>query len=289
MTNMGKIKKRITVRFFSIDADNSFFNDFVSINQASRINEKCVRVINIRDKKHLIKIHDKLEHSKRPVFFLSVVRERNTWQARALSDGTISAIPLNQGILGDPYYFLVVPECKIILGFTTGPSASVRSVANAILQQFNKDRTSKISLEPISKEREYTRLKDLNELTEVRFSVNPSSLSESGDELPNIFKGLSSSPFLMGSSKLELTLSDFRDTDFTQENLLDAVDYLSDNEFCTKLVVKGVDSEGEEQQLNLNKTYLRHSTNIHIRGNFVDEKMAKTIVLDALNSQSVLQ
>lgn len=286
---MGKIKKRITVLFFSIDADNSFFNDFVSINQANRINEKHVRVINIRGKKHLIKIHDKLEHSKRDVFFLSIVRERNTWQARALSDGTISAIPLNQGILGDPYYYLVVPEGKIILGFTTGPIASVRSVANAILQQFRKDRTSKISLAPISKEQEYERLKDLNELTEVRFSVNPSSLSESGDELPNIFKGLSSSPFMASSSKLELTISDFRDTSFTQENILDAVDYLSDNEYCTTLVVKGVDSEGEKQLLNLNRAYLRYSTIIHIRGNFVDEKIAKNIVLDALNSQNILK
>lgn len=286
---MGKIKKRITVRFFSIDANNSFFNDFASINQANRINEKLVRVFNIRDKKHLIKIHDKLEHSKRDLFFLSVVRERNTWQARALSDGTISAIPLNQGILGDLYYFLVIPECKIILGFTTGPNASVRSVANAILQQFKKDRTSKISLEPISKEREYARLKDLNKLTEVRISVNPSSLSESEDELPNIFKGLSSSPFMTSSSKLELTISDFRDTGFSQENLLDAIDYLSDNECCTSLIVKGVDCKGEKQQLNLNKTYLRYSTIIHIRGNFVDEKMAKNIVFDALNSQNVLE
>lgn len=286
---MGKIKKRITVRFFSIDAPNSFFNDFVSINQANRINEKPVRVINIREKKHLIKIHDKFEHSKGDVFFLSVVRERNTWQARALSDGTISAIPLNQGLLGDPYYFLVVPECKIILGFTTGPSASVRSVGNAILQQFKKDRTSKISLEPISKEREYEKLKDLSELTEVRFSINPSLLSEYGDELPNIFRGLNSSPFMTSSSKLELTISDFADIGFTQENIFDTIDYLSDNECCTTLVVKGVDGSGEKQQLNLNKTSLRYIKIIQIRGNFVDENLAKSIILDALNSQSVLQ
>ena len=285
---MGKITKRITVRFFSIDADNSFFNDFVAINKANRINEKHVRVFNIRGKKHLIKVHDKLEHSKRDVFFLSVIRERNTWQARALFDGTISAIPLNQGLLGDPYYYLVVPESKIILGFTTGPNASVRSVANAIFQQFKKDRTSKINLEPISKERENERLKDLM-ITEVKFSVNPSSLSESGDELPNIFKGLNSSPFMASSSKLELTISDFGDTSFTQENILDAVDYLTDNEYCTTLIVKGVDSEGVKQQLNLNKAYLRYSTIINIREKFVDEKIAKKTFLDALNSQNILK
>lgn len=162
-------------------------------------------------------------------------------------------------------------------------------MANAILQQFRKDRTSKIKLEPISKEREYGKLKDLNELTEVRFRVNPSSLNESGDELPNIFKGLTSSPFMTSSSKLELTISDFEDTSFTKENILDAVDYLSDNEYCTTLIVKGVDSEGKKQLLNLNRAYLRYSTIIHIRGNFIDEKMAKNLVLDALSSQNILK
>ncbi|WP_031485830.1 hypothetical protein [Maridesulfovibrio frigidus] len=286
---MGKIKKRITVRFFSIGANNDFFKDFISIHQANQINDKPVRVFSIRDKKHLIKIHDELDHKGRKVYFLSVVRERNTWQARALADGTISAIPLNQGILGDPYYYLVVPECKIILGFTTGPSASVRSVANAILQHFKKDRTSVIILEPISKEREYAKLQDLTEFTEVRFSVDPSSLNESGDELPSIFKGLNASPFMANSSKLELTISDFGEEGFTQEALLDAVDYLSDNECCTTLIVKGVDREGEKRQLNLNTAYLSHSSFINLRGKFIDEKLAKDIILNALTSYEILQ
>lgn len=239
-------------------------------------------------KKHLIKIHDGLKHSGRKVFFLSVVRERATWQARAFADGTISAMPLNQGILGDPYYYLVDPQCKIMLGFTTGPSASVRSVGIAVLQQFKKDRTSRIALEPISKEREYAKLKDLIEFTEVRFSVNPSSLSKSDDELPDIFKGLKSAPFMTNSSKLELTVSDFGEGGFTHENLLDAFDYLTDNEFCTNLIVKGIDKDGEKQQLNLNKTYITYSTTIQLRTKFVDEQIAKDIILTALTDQNIL-
>ena len=117
---MNRIKKRITVRFFSIKANDSFFDDFISIHNANQANEKDVRIINIREKKHLIKIHEELQHQDNSVFFLSVVRERNTWQTRALGNGTISGIPLNQGIIGDPYYFMVVPGDRIILGFTTG-------------------------------------------------------------------------------------------------------------------------------------------------------------------------
>ncbi|BDQ36158.1 hypothetical protein SYK_05180 [Pseudodesulfovibrio nedwellii] len=281
---MGKMKKRITVRFFSIDADSEFFNDFIAIHQANQVSGKPVRVFNVRDKKHFIKIHDEFEYRDSTVFFLSVVRERYTWQAKALSDGTISGISLNQGIIGDPYYYFFLPDRKILMGFTTGPSASVRSVANTVLQQFKKDRTAKVFVEPISKEQEYARIKDLVEFSEVRFSVNPASLTAGGDELPSIFKGLRSSPFMANSSRLELTISDFGDDGFSQENLLDAVDYLSDNECCTTLIVRGLDAEGESHQLNLNRAYLSYSTSIKIRDKFVGEKVAKKIIQDAFSS-----
>ncbi|MBU1042094.1 MAG: hypothetical protein KKF77_13435 [Proteobacteria bacterium] len=285
---MSKIKKRITVRFFSIDAEVSFITDFVAVCQANQINGKPVRVFSVREKKHLVKIHDELEHRGHKAFFLSVVRERNTWQARALADGTISAIPLNQGILGDPYYFMLVPESKIILGFTTGPNASLRSVANTVMQQFRKDRTSRVSLEPISNEREHSRIKELVKYTEVRLSVNPAALSQAEDDLPDIFKGLKASPFLANSSKLELTVSDFGEGRFTQDDLFDVIDYLSDNECCTTLIVKGIDCDGVSQQINLNKTYLNYSTILELRGQFVDEKRAIGIVLDALASKDRL-
>lgn len=281
---MSKIKKRITVRFFSIGACSEFFNDFIAIHQANKASGKPVRVFNVRDKKHLIKIHDEFEYRGSIVFFLSVVRERYTWQAKALSDGTISGIALNQGIIGDPYYYFFLPDRKILMGFTTGPSASVRSVANIVLEQFKKDRTAKVLVEPISKEREYAKVKDLVEFTEVRFSVNPASLAAVGDELPSIFKGLQSSPFMANSSKLELTISDFGDDGFSQENLQDAVEYLSDNECCTALIVKGIDAEGEKHQLNLNRAYLSYSTMIKIRDKFVSEKAAQKIIQDAFSS-----
>ncbi len=286
---MSKIKKRISVRFFSIDASESFFDDFISIYQANTLTGSTVRIFNVREKQHLLKVYDETAFKGRKSFFLSVVRERNTWQARALSDGTFSGVTLNQGIIGDPYYYLILPDRKAMLGFTTGPSASVRSVANNVLQQFKKDRTERILVEPMSKEREYGKINDLVEFTEVRFSVNPASLSASGDELPSIFKGLSSSPFMASSSKLELTISDFGEDGFSQENLFDAVDYLSDNECCTTLIIKGIDEDGKKQQLNLNKTYLSYSVFVKIRDKFVDEKRAKKIIMTAAASMDGLQ
>ena len=145
---MRKIKKKIGVHFFSIDATDEFFEDFRSIQYANWTNEKPVRLVSIKDKKHLIKIYSPIKHSGHSAFFLSVVRERTTWQARALADGTISGIHSNQGLIGDLYYYVVLPANKSVIGFTAGTSATVRGVANAVLQQFNKKRTSRIVVEP---------------------------------------------------------------------------------------------------------------------------------------------
>ena len=187
------------------------------------------------------------------------------------------------------YYYLVVPASGLILGFTTGPNASVRSVANVVLQQFKKDRASRITLEPISNQNEYTKLNDLSEFTEMRFSLNPALLNESGDEMPDIFRELKASPFMANSSKLELTIVEFGEEGFTREALISAVDYLADNECCISLYVKGINSEGEKIQLDLNRAYLAYSTHVQLKGNFIDEQTARDIALAALESQNILQ
>lgn len=284
---MAKIKRKITVRFFSIDTNNEFFEELVSINHTNWANDKPVRILNIRDKKHLIKTYAPMEHLSQTILFFSVVRERATWQVRAIADGTISGIHSNQGLIGDIYYYLVVPSRKSILGFTTGPSTTVRTVASVMLQQFRNNRGSKIILEPTAKESEYTKLKELTEFIEMRFSLNPSLLSEPDADMPEIFRELKASPFMANSSKLELTVSEFGEAGFTHEDILAAVDYLADNDCCTALFIKGIGSDGEKLQMDLNKANLTYNAHLQVRDNFVDEESAKNIMLDALASQEL--
>jgi hypothetical protein len=281
---MNRIKKIITVRFFSIKANDSFFDDFISIHNANQANDKDVRIINIREKKHLIKIHEELQHQDDSVFFLSVVRERNTWQTRALGNGTISGIPLNQGIIGDPYYFMVVPGDRIILGFTTGLSGSLKSVANTTLQQFNKDRVSRVALEHISKKKEFSKLRELSGYNKLHFKVNATSLGELNEGTPWIFRDLSTAPFMANNSQVALTFTEIGDDGFSERDLVDIVNYLSENDGCSALTVQGLDNEGEKVHLDFNKAYAIFKTEIEIRDKFVDEKKAREILINALNS-----
>ena len=72
---MNKLKKSITVRFFSIEAENSFFSEFVSNYQANQNNDNQTRIINIRNKKHLLKASNFIRQSDSDVFPVTVVRE----------------------------------------------------------------------------------------------------------------------------------------------------------------------------------------------------------------------
>jgi len=102
---MNRIKKNITVRFFSIDTGISFNKDFVSNFITNKENGLSSRIFNLRSKKHLIKISEKHDFSDTTAYAVTVVRERNTWQAKANSDGKITGLSLNQGMIGDPYFF----------------------------------------------------------------------------------------------------------------------------------------------------------------------------------------
>lgn len=279
---MNRIKKKITVRFFAIKADDSFFEDFISIHNANHTSEKKVRIFNVRDKKYLIKIHEELRHHDRDIFFLSVVRERNSWQVRALGDGTIAGIPLNQGIMGDPYYFFVDPKEKTIFGFTTGLSGSLKIAAIATLQQFIKDRTSKVTLEPISNEREFSRLKELSGYNKLYFKVDMASLGETDEGAPGLLRQLNAVPFMASNSEIALTFTEIGGDGFSENDLVDMVSYLSENDACSALTVRGVDNEGVTVHLDFSKTYAIFKTEIEIRNIFVDETEARKILFNAL-------
>jgi hypothetical protein len=276
---MNRNKKRITVRPFSIAAKDSFFDNFVSILNANIASEKCVRIIDIREKKHLIKIHDINQLKEKKMYFLSVVRERNTWQTRALSDGTISGIPLNQGIIGDPYFLLMVPSDKIILGFTTGPTGSLRSVASATLQQFNKERATKVALEHIPKKKELSMFGELGGDKKLRLKLDPALIGEIDEGTPGVIKELFLAPIIAMSSKMTLTLTDLED-----DTLSELIYFLSEHDACSGLALQGLDHSGNIQSIDYSNAYEAFKAEVETRNKYIDEKKAFEVLLQAFSS-----
>lgn len=281
---MNKLIKKITVQFYSIEVNDSFFDNFVSNYKANKENFNSVRILTLRLKKYLIKISTEQVVEGSNVYAATVVRERNTWQTKATSDGKITGISLNQGIIGDPYFFFVIPAKKIVLGLTTGPSGSLKSVAKAMLDQFNSNRLEQVKLDLIPKKKEFSALKELPEDSILHFKLNPSYLSDVSDDAPQIIRDLSSAPYIENSMQLTLQLDvgNSPEKSVTKDTALEIISYLSDHEGCSLLKVKGTDEFGDNIHLDFGNAFVNYKTEVSTRNKFLDEEVSLEILKNAL-------
>jgi hypothetical protein len=280
---MNRIKKNITVRFFSIETKGNLLESFASAFAANKLNDTS-RILNFKLKKHLIKISEEHTVAGINAYAVTVVRERNTWQTKATSDGSITGLALNQGIIGDPYFFFVVPSKKILLGFTTGPSGSLISVGKTMLDQFNSDRLSEIKLDLITKEKDYGLLKDLPTYSNLHFKIQSSSLADVSDDAPQMIRNLSAAPYINNNMQLDLDLDlndDTRDA-FPNEVILELIEFLSDHEGCNFLKVQGINNNGSAVKLDFGNAFVSFKTEIQTRDQFIDENNATKVLKEAL-------
>lgn len=283
---MSRTKKSVTVRFFSMDASDAFFDNFSANFLVSNESSNSTRIVTIRNTKNFIKA----AHTSNDQYFIAVVRERNSWQTKATRDGNISGLSINQGLIGDPYYFCVIPDKKIILGFTTGPIGSLKSVASVALEQFKTLRTEKITLSLIPKEKEFSKLLDLSEYNSLHFKINSSSLVDVADDAPTLIRNLSTAPYIENNVQLSLDLAcgDEPDNIVTKDNIIEIVNYLSDSEYCTVLKVKGKNEDGKNINLDFGNAFINYRSELNTRNKYIDENTAITVLSSAWNESSLL-
>ncbi|KZM44107.1 hypothetical protein OA92_05225 [Marinomonas sp. SBI22] len=283
---MSRVKKSVTVRFFSIDASSAFFENFSANFLISNESQASARIITIRNTKNFIKA----AHRTDDQFFIAVVRERNAWQTKASRDGNITGLAINQGIIGDPYYFCVIPNKKVVLGFTTGPIGSLKAVASVALEQFKTLRNDKIMLSLIPKEKEFSKLLELPEYNSLHFKINSSSLADVAEDAPALIKNLSSAPYIENNVQLSLDLDcgDEPDSIVTKDNIIEIVNYLSDSDSCTVLKVKGKNEEGQNINLDFGNAFINYKSELNTRNKYIDESTAIKVLSSAWNESSLL-
>ena len=139
------------------------------------------------------------------------------------------------------------------------------------------------SVEHISKKKEFSKLRELSGYNKLHFKVTATSIGEPNEGTPGILRELCAAPFMVNNSQIALTFSEIGEGGFSERNLIDIVDYLSENEGCTALTVHGLDNEGVKVHLDFSKAYYIFKTEIEIRSKFVDEKKAEDVLFDALS------
>lgn len=281
----NRITKKIMVSFFNIEASENFFRGFVSIFVANKEGTESSRIFNLREKKYLIKVSQEHLVSEDIAYAVTVVRERNTWQAKATSNGKISGISLNQGIIGDPYFFFVVPEKEIILGFTSGPNGSLKSVARIILEQFNDNRSQNIKLNFVSKEKKYSTLETLPDTGQLHLKIDSSSLSDMFEGAPKLVKSVGSVSLLEHNVQLifNVPFANTADSSISKADVVELINYFGDHDGCLALNVNGDDDDGNKVRLNFGNAFFNYKTELSTRNKFIEEASSLQILKDALS------
>ncbi len=280
---MNRISKKVTVQYLSIETESSFFSNFNSSYSVIVNESHNLRIRPVRNKKHLLKLSDSFKINGIDVFPISIVRERNTWQLKALRDGSFSGISGNQGIVGDPYYFLVVPEKKLLLGMTTGPNDSIKSVGLFLLDQFKFDRTIKLKLSPIAKEKDFSKLEKMLTYESLHFKVETSSLQNLTLNAPKLIKELSASPYITSGIQLTLDINFDESTKdiFSKDEIFNIVTFLSDFKGCNSVKIKCIDDKKNTQLLDFGNSFHSYRSTINIRKKFIDEESSLGVLVSA--------
>ena len=115
---MNRHLKRLTCKYFTVEAGDQFFPYFAATFNTLQASEKRAQSFNARDSRCYLKPVKELSLGKDRGFLLLLVRERNTWQCRAAASGSISSPAPKQGILGDTNYILLNLDRRLLTGFS---------------------------------------------------------------------------------------------------------------------------------------------------------------------------
>lgn len=281
---MKKNTKALNIRFYSISESKVQTLEISNILKAISNSDSAHRILSIRNKKQLIKLHNTTNND----YLITVVRERNTWQAKAQGNGRISTIHPNQGIIGDIYYFLLSPSINKALGFTSGPSGTIKSVLKSTLESMLPPSSGKVDIQPILKEKSRKPFGQTSEFTRLQFKIDTAHLDDIPEEAPQLLKDIGNSPLADSSAQLSLDLrldnKDPENNKFPQSVIIELITYLSDYEGCATLKATALDDSGKAKTIDLGDSYLTKPVKIETSQKFIDENLAKEVLENNLYS-----
>ena len=160
----------------------------------------------------------------------------------------------------------------------------MKSVGTSLLEQFCNNRSTKVKLELIPKEKEFSRLTEIDDYSSLHFKIGTTSLSDVAENAPQLIRDLSSAPYLESNMQLALdfAIDEKEDTGLSKENVIEIVNYLSNHDDCTLLKVKGKNEDGSVVHLDFGNAFINYKTEITTRHKYIDEKVALEILEDAL-------
>ncbi len=278
--------KKVIVNYHFINAAyENYFNELNMSFDALLKNEDSSGTFDAGQSHFFWKINSKVDIAATDTYFISVVKEKNAWPVWFREDDGIAEIPLNDGALGELYYAIVNPKSRFILSLAAlggGPIGAFKKFLN----EFSKD--GSVKLTPLFENKIELTALSWDFIKKIAVSVNFPSyeyLSEFMTTKEGTLLGLIDE---LGGLKADITISAPKQKqNLNTSGTKEIAKALLINDFCSKLVLKGSDNDGEEiQEFDLKNAQVKYKEMIEIAGSYMTEDEALPILKRAFNDRS---
>lgn len=218
-------------------------------------------------------------------YFISVVKEKSAWPVWFTEDEGIAEIPLNDGALGELYYAIINPESRFILSLAAaggGPTGAFKNFLN----EFSKD--GSIKLTPLFEDKIDLTTLSWDYYKKIAVSINFPTYEYQSEFMTTKEGTLLGLIDELGGLKADITISAPKQKqNLNTSQTKEIAKALLVNDFCSKLVLKGSDNEGEElQEFDLKNAQVKYKEMIEIAGSYMVEDEALPILKRAFNDRS---
>lgn len=282
---MSWSKKAIVSYHFIEAATDDYFNELKLSFDALLKNEDSSGSFDAGQSHFFWNINSKVNITDTDTYFISVVKEKSAWPVWFKENNGIAEIPLNDGALGELYYAIVNTKARFILSLAASGGGSVGAFKK-FLNEFSKD--GSIKLTPLFEDKIDITTLSWDFYKKIAISINFPSYEYSAEFMTTkegVLLGLIDE---LGGLKADITISAPKQKqNLNTSQTKEIAKALLVNDFCSKLVLKGSDFDGEEiQEFDLKNAQVKYKEMVEIAGSYMVEDEALPILKRAFNDRS---
>lgn len=278
--------KKVIVNYHFINAAyENYFNELNMSFDALLKNEDSSGTFDAGQSHFFWKINSKVDIAATDTYFISVVKEKNAWPVWFKENNGIAEIPLNDGALGELYYAIVNPKARFMLSLAASGGGSVGAFKK-FLNEFSK--YGSVKLTPLFEDKIELTALSWDFIKKIAVSINFPSYEYQSEFMTTKEGTLLGLIDELGGLKADIIISAPKQKQkLNTSQTKEIAKALLINDFCSKLVLKGSDNDGEEiQEFDLKNAQVKYKEMVEIAGSYMTEDEALPILKRAFDDRS---
>lgn len=265
--------KRINVRHHFIEAaDNEYFHKIKTAMDAINKSGETTAAFDRGDNHYLWKLNDIVDIDGVSLF-VSLVKGRDEWPVWFSDNGQIDRAPINEGNLGDLFYAIINLDKHLIISLAAA-NGSAPTAFKHLLNNFTTE--GGVYLTPACKNNAYGLAMEFDYYKKLSLSLKFPVYDDLAEFKATREGGLVGIIDELGGLKADVTIATNRGKQvLNAAQVREIIVKFMDNDFCSKLTVKGADFDNQIcEEFDIKNAQIQYTEKFDISGNYLSESEA---------------